>query len=55
MPVSFSPTRCHVNLAAIKRNFQRLGAPGALMPVIKSDAYGHGLLPVAGILDEAGF
>lgn len=54
MPVSFSPTRCHVNLAAIKRNFQRLGAPGALMPVIKSDAYGHGLLPVAGILDEAG-
>ncbi len=56
MPVSFSPTRCHVNLAAIKRNFQRLGAPGARLmpPVIKSRCIRPRALPVAGILDEAG-
>lgn len=54
MPLSFSPTRCHVNLPAIKRNFQRLGPPHALMPVIKSDAYGHGFVPVAKALKEAG-
>lgn len=54
MPLYFSPTRCHIDLAAIKRNFRRLGPPHALMPVIKSDAYGHGLVPVAETLEEAG-
>lgn len=32
----------------------RLGPPASLMPVIKADAYGHGLLPVAQALATAG-
>jgi alanine racemase len=52
-----TPSRCHIDLAALQRNFARLervAQPGALMPVIKSDAYGHGLLPVARALAQAG-
>lgn len=44
---AFTPSRCHIDLAALRRNFARLGEPGSIMPVVKSDAYGHGLLPVA--------
>ena len=55
MPVcEFTPSRCHVNLAALRRNFARLGEAARLMPVIKADAYGHGLLPVARTLADAG-
>ncbi|MCR4666498.1 MAG: alanine racemase [Desulfovibrio sp.] len=50
----FSPSCCHIDLAALTRNFFRMGDPSTLMPVIKSDAYGHGLLPVARALDKAG-
>lgn len=50
----FTPSRCHIDLAALRRNFARLGETKSIMPVIKSDAYGHGLLPVARALDEAG-
>lgn len=50
----FSPTRCVVNLGAIRRNFMSLGSPEFLMPVIKSDAYGHGLLETAKVLSDAG-
>ncbi len=50
----FTPSRCHVNLAALRRNFARLGEAERLMPVIKADAYGHGLLPVARALADAG-
>ena len=56
-PVSdctFSPSLCHIDLSAIRRNFGRMGKAEALMPVIKSDAYGHGLVPVARILADAG-
>ena len=56
-PVSdctFSPSLCHIDLAAIRRNFGRMGKAEKLMPVIKSDAYGHGLLPVARVLSDAG-
>ncbi|WP_417291997.1 alanine racemase [Desulfovibrio porci] len=49
-----TPSRCHIDLAALRRNFARLGDPASIMPVIKSDAYGHGLLPVARALDQAG-
>ncbi|MDR3362383.1 MAG: alanine racemase [Desulfovibrio sp.] len=52
--VSFTPSRCHIDLAALQRNFARLGSPASLMPVIKSDAYGHGLFPVARALTNAG-
>ena len=51
---TFSPSLCHIDLGAIRRNFGRMGQPQALMPVIKSDAYGHGLVPVARMLAEAG-
>ena len=51
---AFSPARCQINLGAIRRNFHRIGSPESLMPVIKSDAYGHGLLEVAATLDGAG-
>ena len=50
----FTPSRCHVNLAALRRNFARLGEADRLMPVVKADAYGHGLLPVARTLAKAG-
>ena len=54
MPCTFTPAFCRIDLAALRRNFRRLGPPEGLMPVIKSDAYGHGLLPVAGALAGAG-
>jgi alanine racemase len=50
----FAPSLCHIDLAALQRNFARLGEPASLMPVIKNDAYGHGLLPVARALAEVG-
>ena len=43
-PCKFSHTLCHIDLGALKRNFLRCGNPAMLMPVLKSDAYGHGLL-----------
>ncbi len=54
MSCTFSPSICHINLDALERNFKRLGEPSSLMPVIKSDAYGHGLMQVAATLDRAG-
>ena len=54
MPCTFTPAFCRIDLAALRRNFRRLGPPEELMPVIKSDAYGHGLLPVAAALADAG-
>ncbi|MBD5539295.1 MAG: alanine racemase, partial [Desulfovibrio sp.] len=54
MPCTFTPAFCRIDLAALRRNFQRLGDPAGLMPVVKSDAYGHGLLPVAAALADAG-
>lgn len=54
MTIAFSPAICHIDLGAIGRNFRRLSSLGKLMPVIKADAYGHGLLPVARTLAAAG-
>lgn len=54
MSCTFTPAFCRIDLAALSRNFRRLGTPDELMPVIKSDAYGHGLLPVARTLADAG-
>lgn len=52
---TFSPCRVHIDLARLRRNLRRLSPdPRALMPVLKSDAYGHGLLPVARVLAEEG-
>lgn len=54
MSVAFTPSICHINLSAIARNFQRLGHPEQLLPVIKSDAYGHGLAETAQALSNVG-
>lgn len=49
-----SASICHIDLGALRRNFSRLGSPDSLMPVVKSDAYGHGMLPVSKALAGAG-
>lgn len=50
--------RVEIDLAAVKHNFKeatRLAGPGvAVFPVVKADAYGHGLIPVAQTLQEQG-
>ena len=51
---SISPCTAVVNLSAIRHNYQKCAALGRMMPVIKSDAYGHGMLAVAGVLNDAG-
>lgn len=46
-----------VDLAAIRHNFRRLQdrfRPAGILGVVKSEAYGHGLLPVAKVLAEEG-
>lgn len=48
------PTLCRIDLKAITDNFLSLGNANNLMPVIKSDAYGHGLIQVANALSAAG-
>ncbi len=52
--VPASPCIAHIHLDRIARNFVRLGDPARLIPVVKSDAYGHGLLPVGTTLAAAG-
>ncbi len=54
MSCLFTPARCHIDLSALLRNFSRCGKPEHLMPVVKSDAYGHGLLRVVQCLANAG-
>lgn len=54
MGIAFTPSICHINLSAVARNFHKLGAPAKLLPVIKADAYGHGLTEVAQSLARAG-
>lgn len=54
MSVAFTPSLCHIDLSAIAHNFKLLGEPERLMPVIKADAYGHGLTEVAQVLDKSG-
>ena len=47
-----------IDLGALRHNFfeiKRLAGPGArILAVVKSDAYGHGMLPVAETLESAG-
>src|SRR3990172_10918588 len=51
-------TQAEVSLDAIARNFERIrervGRRVHVMGVVKADAYGHGALPVARALVEAG-
>ena len=46
--------RTRIHLDRIQRNFQRIGPAERLIPVVKADAYGHGLLPVARALAQCG-
>ncbi len=55
--VENAPVTATINLAAIRHNARILQdrADGAdLMAVVKADAYGHGILPVARVLHEEG-
>jgi len=55
MTIAFNTLTARVDLAAIVANYEllRATAPG-LIPVVKADAYGHGLYPVAWALARAG-
>lgn len=55
MAISYNLLTVHIDLTSIRRNYRLLAAHGPrLMPVIKADAYGHGLEAVAGTLIAAG-
>ncbi|MCL1800699.1 MAG: alanine racemase, partial [Promicromonosporaceae bacterium] len=51
------PARAVVDLAAIRHNvatLRRAAAPADVMAVVKADAYGHGMIPVAEAAVQAG-
>ncbi len=51
------PTHLEVDLGALARNYQRIAqqvAPARVMPVLKANAYGHGLVQVARKLQQVG-
>ncbi|HEX5660336.1 MAG TPA: alanine racemase [Polyangiales bacterium] len=51
------PTHLEVDLGAIGRNYLRIAArvaPARVMPVLKANAYGHGLVQVARKLEQLG-
>jgi alanine racemase len=51
----FRPTVVEVDLDAVRHNVRALTPPGSqLMAVVKSDAYGHGAVPVARAALDAG-
>ena len=51
-----SPVKIRIHLDSLKQNYATLARACAspIMPVIKADAYGHGLIPCAKALLEAG-
>lgn len=49
------PTRVEVNLNAIKNNYQKIKehvGSCKIMPILKANAYGHGLLKIAQLFEE---
>jgi alanine racemase len=51
------PTHVEVNLARLTENYQAIQqavAPAAVMPILKANAYGHGLVEVARHFDSLG-
>ncbi len=51
------PTWVEISLSALRRNYgrvQKLAGHRKVMAVVKSDAYGHGVIPVAKCLAECG-
>ena len=56
-PASITPSWAEVSLSALKSNFRALSklAKGSeVLPVVKANAYGHGLVPISKSLLEAG-
>ncbi len=54
---SLRPTRAEVDLDAVAHNLgvlRELAAPARLIAVVKADAYGHGVVPVAARLEAEG-
>jgi alanine racemase len=54
---SLRPTRAEIDLDAIAHNLavlRGLAAPAKVLAVVKADAYGHGVVPVAARLEEDG-
>ena len=51
------PTHLEVDLAVLSRNYAMIAArvaPAGVMPILKANAYGHGLVAVAKKLEQAG-
>ncbi|MHB1652858.1 MAG: alanine racemase [Desulfitobacteriaceae bacterium] len=50
------PVWTEVNLAALRRNYAKIQAYTAseMMPIVKADGYGHGVIPVVRVLKELG-
>lgn len=51
------PTQVEVNLDRLSENFhaiRRKVAPAKVMPILKANAYGHGLIEVAHLMEELG-
>ncbi len=51
------PTRVEVNLGIIKKNFLEINkfvGPVKIMPILKANAYGHGLILIAQLMQEIG-
>ncbi len=56
-PKLLRPTWAEISLSKLRRNFElvrRLAGTRRVMAVIKADAYGHGAVPIARTLDQAG-
>lgn len=54
---SLRPTRAEIDLDAIAHNLavlRRIAGPAKILAVVKADAYGHGVVPVAARLEEEG-
>jgi len=55
MTIPYNHLRVTVNLSTLAQNYRLLAAKGGdVLAVVKADAYGHGLVPVAETLSEAG-
>ena len=52
----YRPVWAEINLGALKRNYSRLARQtvSELMPIVKADAYGHGVIPVVRALRDCG-
>ena len=51
------PSRIEIDLTALSNNFKQLSdfvSPATLMPVLKSNAYGHGLVECAALFSDLG-